>query len=284
MRTTNMKLGKFGWRLARMAATAVFPLLVVGLSSAQQTAPKTFSSPGEACHALFQAVQNHDEQALEAILGAGNEVTSSSDQVEDNLARERFSQKYQEMHRLVHEPDGTVVLYIGAENWPFPVPLVTKNGRWSFDSDAGAEEILFRTVGENEITAIQVCHAFALAKKQGETKATGDDPISQYVQTLVIAATANGENTGRATQEKSPFHGYYAVPIAGRTASVSAGKKAGKSVLLIAFPAEYRSSGVMTFVVTQDGAVYEKDLGPDTAKLSADVKELSVDSSWHVAE
>lgn len=268
-----------------MVASAVFPLLVASLSFAQQSAPpKTFSSPGEACHALFQAVQNHDEQALEAILGAGKEVTSSTDQIEDDLARERFSQKYQEMHRLVHEPDGTVVLYIGAENWPFPVPLVTKNGRWSFDSDAGAQEILFRTVGENETTAIQVCHAFALAKKQGEANATGNDPISQYVQTLVIAATANGENVARTSREESSFHGYYALPVAGKTAAVSAGKKPGKNVVLIAFPAEYRSSGIMTFVVTQDGAVYEKDLGPDTAKLSADVKELSVDSSWHVAE
>ena len=94
-------------------------------------------------------------RGLEAILGAGTEVTSSNDDVEDKLERERFSQKYQEMHRLVREPDGLTVLYIGAENWPFPIPLVSKNGAWYFDSDSGLEEILFRTVGENEVTAIR---------------------------------------------------------------------------------------------------------------------------------
>jgi len=112
-----------------MVALAVLPLLVVGSarsSFAQTSQPKTFSSPGEAANAVFQAVQREDEQTLEAIFGAGTEVTSSSDEVEDKLERERFSQKYQEMHRLVREPDGSTVLYIGAENWPFPISLVLK--------------------------------------------------------------------------------------------------------------------------------------------------------------
>src|SRR5580700_2670432 len=142
------------------AVLAALVLLVVGysrLSLAQKSGPKTFSSPGEASNALFQAVQNSDEETLERILGAGKEVTSSSDEIEDKLERERFSQKFQEMHRLVREPDGTTVLYIGAENWPFPIPLVsktqTKTAAWYFDSDSGTLEILFRTVGENETTA-----------------------------------------------------------------------------------------------------------------------------------
>src|SRR5712691_11416809 len=132
MRTRNINTGTLGSRLGSMAALAVLPLLVVGyarISLAQASEPKTFSSPAEASNALFQAVKNDDELAVGAILGAGKEVTSSSDEVEDKLERERFSQKYQEMHRLVREPDGsTVLLYIGAENWPFPVPLVSKNG------------------------------------------------------------------------------------------------------------------------------------------------------------
>src|SRR6202022_1950771 len=169
-----------------MAVLAALVLLVVGysrLSLAQKSGPTTFSSPREASNALFQAVQNSDEETLERILGAGKEVTSSSDEIEDKLERERFSQKYQEMHRLVREPDGTTVLYIGAENWPFPIPLVSKNGAWYFDSDTGMQEILFRTIGENETTAIQVCHhVLAKAKQSSETETTGDDGISQYAQ------------------------------------------------------------------------------------------------------
>src|SRR5580693_8366670 len=205
MHTRNMKLEGFKVRLAWMFASTVLLLLMVGLllvvvgyvgsSFAQETQPlgvqpRTFSSPAEASSALFQAAQKEDESALEAILGAGKEVTSSSDDVEDKLERERFSQKYQEMHRLVREPDGSTVLYIGAENWPFPIPLTSKNGAWYFDSEPGIEEIKFRRVGENETTAIQVCNAFVMAKKQGETKDVYDDDfIRQYVLGLVSAST-----------------------------------------------------------------------------------------------
>src|SRR6266481_3749212 len=157
----------FNW----VAALSALALLVAGISQlslAQKSGRETFSSPWKATGALFQAVQNSDEEALERILGAGKEVTSSSDEIEDKLERERFSQKYQEMHRLVREPDGSTVLYIGAENWPFPIPLVSKNGAWHFDPETGKQEILLRRVGENEMTAIEVCNAVAMAKKQGQ--------------------------------------------------------------------------------------------------------------------
>jgi Protein of unknown function (DUF2950) len=284
MRTTHMMLETSSRRrLTWMVGLAGFVLLVVGhapWSFAQKSGPKTFSSPGEACQALFQAVQNDDEQGLEAILGAGKEVTSSGDEAQDKLERERFSQKYQEMHRLVLEPDGTTVLYIGAENWPFPIPLVSKHGRWSFDSKTGMQEILFRRVGENEATAIQVCHALALAEKQHETKATSNDPISQYAQSLVSADSANADNTARATLAQEPFHGYYfrilteqpGNTVAGIDSHVSGGKKKG-ALAFVAYPAEYQSSGVMTFIVTKDGVVYERDLGPNTARLTRNMKE-----------
>src|SRR6266404_3581404 len=194
MRTTNLTPKTSARpRLIWMVALAVSALLTLGyarLSFGQRSEPKTFSSPGEASNALFQAVKNEDEQALEAILGAGKEVTSSSDEVEDKLERERFGQKYQEMHRLVREPDGTTVLYIGAENWPFPIPLVSKNGAWYFDSDSGTREILFRTVGENETTAIQVCHALTKAKDVNETETRGDDSIRKYVQSMVSGGSS----------------------------------------------------------------------------------------------
>jgi hypothetical protein len=297
MRTKNTKLATFRLKHAWMVASAVVPLLVVGyarLSFAQSSAPQTFSSAGEACHALFRAVQNHDEQALEAILGAGKELTSSSDEVEDGLEREQFRQKYQEMHRLVQEPDGNTVLYIGAENWPFPIPLVSKDGRWYFDPEAGMREILFRRIGANEVTAIQVCHAFATAKQQRAVQATGDDPIGQYAESLVIAGTANADNNTYAALDKDkdpyPFHEYYfrivtEQPAAtGTSTQISRGKKRGGGLALVAFPVEYRSSGVMAFIVTQDGVVYEKDLGPNTARLVPVVKEHSPDSTWRTVK
>src|SRR5882724_13162254 len=197
-------------RLTCMSKLAALALLVVGSSQfslAQKSGPETFSSPWKASSALFQAVQNNDEEAMERILGAGKEVTSSSDEVEDKLEREQFSQKYQEMHRLVREPDGTTVLYIGAENWPFPISLVSKNGAWFFDSDTGTKEILFRRIGENEVTAIQVCNGVAKPKEPIDT---GDDSIRKYVETLVSGGTASAVITAREFEkESSPFHGYY---------------------------------------------------------------------------
>ena len=272
MRTDNMKIEIVTARLAwGFASTVVF--LVVGLlllvagfagsSFAQNSQPRTFSSPGEAADALFQAAQKEDEPALEAILGAGKEVTSSSDEVEDKLEREQFSKKYQEMHRLVQEPDGSTVLYIGAENWPFPIPLVSKNGAWYFDSKAGAQEILFRRIGENEAAAIQVCEEFAITKRDQDAKPDSSDPITQFAQNLSSAGT-----TSAGSNDSSPFHGYYFRVVNGLT--------------LVAYPAKYRSSGVKTFIITRRDIVYEKDLGPNTTTVAPGIKARN--SSWRPAE
>src|ERR1700731_1861787 len=272
-------------RLNWVGTLSALALLMVGspdLSRAQKSGPETFSSPGKATSALFQAVQNGDEEALERILGADKEVTSSNDEIQDKLERERFSQKYQEMHRLVREPDGSTVLYIGAENWPFPIPLVSKNGAWYFDSQTGMQEIKFRRVGENETAAIEVCNAFVMAKKQGETKAAGeDDSINQYVQGLLSAGVTNSDN-----DESSPFHGYYFRILTDNSAAQHKGDVAGgpkrDGRVLIAYPADYRSSGVKTFIVSQDNVVYEKDLGPKTATVAPSIRARS--SSWHAAD
>jgi hypothetical protein len=291
MRTNNMKLETFTVRLAVGFTSTVLLLLLVGLllvvagfagtSFAQDSQPKTFSSPAEATDALFQAVQKEDEQSLEAILGAGKEVTSSSDEVEDKLERERFSKKYQEMHRLVQEADGTTVLYIGAENWPFPVPLVSKNGAWYFDSETGTQEILFRRIGENEAVAIQVCEEFALAKKEQDVKPASYDPITQFAQNLVSVGATNGGSNG-----SSPFHGYY-FRLVSRTFAAATSRYAsigGKrtDLALVAYPAEYPSSGVKTFIVAKDGVVYEKDLGSDTTTAASAMN--SRPSDWRPAE
>jgi len=296
MLTNNMKIERFELKFAWLFAAIVFLLLLVGIllvvagfaesSIAQESQPRRFASPGEASNALFDAAQKSDEQALEAILGAGKEVTSSSDEVEDKLEREQFTKKYQEMHRLVQEPDGRTVLYIGAENWPFPIPLVSTNGAWYFDSKTGREEIKFRRVGENEAIAVQVCEEFAItksernAKKLDNVKATSEDPITRFAQSLVDTGAVSADS-----KLSSPFHGYYfrTLPTdsaAGNTETVSVGSKR-RSVVLVAYPADYRSSGVETFIVTQGGIVFEKDLGPNTTTAAPGIKART--SSWHPA-
>jgi hypothetical protein len=278
MRTNNMKLEAFTVRVAWEFASTVLLLLVVGVlllvaglagsSFAQESRPRTFSSAGAATDTLFQAAHNKDERALEAILGAGKEVTSSSDEEQDKLEREQFCQKYQEMHRLVQESDGSTVLYIGAENWPFPVPLVSKNGEWYFDSGRGRQEILFRRIGENEATAIEVCQEFAMAKNASAAKAASEDPTTQFAESLISAGASNGDN-----KEPNLFHGYYFQSVTANSGSQASGhdKKKGSSIL-VAYPAEYQSSGVMTFVVSRGGIVYEKDLGPSTRVVAPKTK------------
>jgi len=214
MRTNHRKLEAlktFNLKLAYGFAPTVLVLFLLGLlffagfadsSFAQDAQPKMFASPGAAAKALFEATQKQDEQSLEGILGAGKQITSSGDDVEDKLEREQFSQKYQEMHRLVREADGSTVLYIGAENWPFPIPLVSKNAEWYFNSDRGEQEILFRRIGENEAAAIEACEQFATAKN-GNASNPSEDQITQFVQSLASASAANPD-----IQASSPFHGY----------------------------------------------------------------------------
>jgi hypothetical protein len=290
MQTNNMTLETIETFVVRLACgfaftvLLLFLLLVMGFAEttfAQESQPKTFSSPGKATNALFQAAQDGDEQGLEAILGAGKEVTSSNDEVEDKLEREQFSQKYKQMHRLVREPDGLTVLYIGAENWPFPIPLISKNGEWRFDSDSGMQEILFRTIGENETTAIQVCHTLATPRNQQEPVAA-DDEIKQYARRLVAASTASSENNNRVVNEEaSPFRGYYFRVVPSGSASASQGKQ--HRLIAVAYPAKYQSLGIMTFIVTNDGKVYEKDLGLDTTRVAQKIKAQKPNSSWHRA-
>jgi hypothetical protein len=247
----------------------------VGSSFAQNAQPKTFASASEAANALFEAAKKEDEPALESILGAGKEVTSTGDDVEDKLEHEQFTQKYQEMHRLVRQQDGTTLLYIGAENWPFPIPLVRKSGAWSFDPGRGKQEILFRRIGENEATAIEVCQEFAIAKQNKSIKAASEDPITKFAASLVSVPPNTGDT------DSNLFHGYYFRIVADSATVMTNGQKQG-GLKLVAYPAEYKSSGVMTFVATHYGLVFEKDLGPTTATLAPQIKART-GSNWRPA-
>jgi hypothetical protein len=224
---------------------------------AQQTAQRTFSSAAEASQSLLQAIQSNNEDAIVNILGGPTDLTSSRDPGQDKIDRELFAGKYQEMHRLHRETDGSVTLYIGAENWPFPIPLVQKNGAWRFDSDAGTKEVLFRRIGENELTAIATCRDSAAAPAglvaRASNEAAGTDPVL--------------------------FHGYYFRELPARSTN---GTRRG--IAVIAYPAEYRSSGVMTFIVTDSGVVYEKDLGAKTTSIATAMTAFHKDSTWRAAD
>jgi hypothetical protein len=249
------------------AATAALVLgALLGLGSrlclAEASSQTAFASPDEAGRALVSAVRQHDEISVTRILGGGDELIGADDQTEEHLQRERFAQKYQEMHRWVRESGRTRVLYIGAENWPFPIPLVSSNGQWRFDSKAGSDEILFRRIGENEVAAIGMCDTLAAAKTHPGTDSEADR--------LVERLLPESRNPGNAIS----FQGYYFHVL----------PSSGGGFAAVAYPVAYRSSGVKTFIVTPDGVVSEKDLGPDTAKVAAAMTTSRVDSTWTPAE
>jgi len=281
-------------------------------SMAQQPGQKTFASPEDAANALVTAAQNNDEKAMLEILGPeGKQIVSSGDETEDAQSRANFVQKYQEMHRLVKEPDGTTTLYIGAHNWPTPIPLVNKGNSWYFDTAAGKKEILLRRVGRNEMSAIRVCQELVAAEKEYRSerhnqyaeKISSDEgqhnglywkvaegepqsPIGPLVASAVVAGYAQSRS-GVPT----PYHGYYYHILTRQGKNGPGGAKSyivnGKMTAgfaFVAYPAEYRSSGVMTFIVSEDGAVYQKDLGRKTEVLAQAMKEYNPDSTWKKAE
>jgi len=246
------------------ASSAVVALLMLGVAPAgfaQQPEPQNFPSAEAASGALVAAVRHHDGMAVMMILGAGQEVTHEDD-VEDRLLHERFVGKYEQMHRLVREPNGTMVLYIGAENWPFPVPLVSTNGAWHFDASAGLMEVLFRRIGENEAMAVQFCQALL----------TGDAGDTAWSNGVLAVAPSDAK--------PAPYYGYYfrVLPPPGQNGG---GRATGKPAAIVAYPAKYRSSGVMTFMVGRAYA-YEKDLGLDTAQLAGAITAYNPDPSWKI--
>ena len=262
--------------LSGRARSTAFPFAVVAMWTtnaaypvlAQQPPQPTFSSAAEASQNLFNAVQSNNEPAIANILGGPTELTSSRDEGQDKLDRQLFVQKYEEMHRLGYDGFGSVTLYIGAENWPFPIPLVRKDGAWRFDSDAGQKEVLYRRIGENELTAIAISHDFiATAKHEPATQnsANPEDPA-----TRLVASAANESSSGGPLL----YHGYYfrRLPVSGN--------KARSGLAMIAYPAEYRSSGVMTFLVTDNDVVYETDLGTNTSAIATAMTTFHRDATW----
>ena len=239
--------------------------LLVGFTTsgiAAEPGQATYSSMAEASRALFEAVRGGNLQAIRQVLGAHDELLNSEDPATEQRERAQFLEKYEQMHRLVKQSNGTVLLYIGAENWPFPVPLVERDGAWSFDAELGLKEVLFRRIGNNEMTAIDVCRALIDVQRGGLPGSTQPDAPDSFLRAL-LATPQNGNQPVR-------FHGYEFRVL----------ENAGKRFTVLAYPAEYRSSGVMTFALDRNGKVYEADLGPQTAQLAPAMTQLHRDRKW----
>jgi len=314
MRRTKLNFDEFhGANLPKLAVVALLLLVCFPTRSmAQQPGQKTFSSAEEASNALVAAARNNDEKAMLEILGPdGKRIVSSGDDTEDAESRANFVKRYEDMHRLVKEPDGTTVLYIGAHNWPAPIPLVNKGKLWYFDTEAGKKEILYRRIGRNELSAIRVCQELVAAQKDysaqhgGEYaqkifgdegqhnglywKAADGEPQSP-IGPLVASAVAKGYAKS-LEGEPTPYRGYYFHILMrqgknglGGAKDYIVNGKMTEGFAFVAYPAEYRSSGVMTFVVNEDGVVYQKDLGKKTDALAKAMKEYNPNSTWQKAE
>ena len=305
--------------VVRVAAVASFAaLLSLGYAHAAAVDQRHYETPEEAVKALITAVNANDTKELVAIFGpAGKILVFSGDKVADEAGRERFAKAFEEMNQLESKDEKRVILHVGSEDWPFPVPIVKHGNSWSFNTDEGKEEILNRRIGKNELDAAQVCLAVVDAQAEYAAKDRDGDGVLEYAQKLVsekdqkdglywyakegeepsplgpLAAKAGAEGySGKHPNGKpEPYRGYFyrILKEQGKNALGGARTYLVKDNMIggfavVAYPAAYGSSGIMTFTVNQDGVVYEKDLGNKTAQIARGIKSFDPDQSWHKVE
>jgi len=284
----------------------------------KQPKQKTFPSPEEAVRGLFDAVKGNDTKELLAIFGpSGKELISSGDEVADETGRDRFVQAYEEMNKLVKESDTKVILHVGNGDWPLPIPIVKRGESWRFDTKEGKEEILNRRIGRNELNTVQVCLAYVDAQREYARKDRDSDKVLEYAQKfrstkgkkdglyweagegeeqsplgdLFAKAVKEGYTQRKPGGRPQPYHGYYyrILKAQGKSAPGGAYDYAVKGKMiggfaLVAYPAEYGNSGIMTFIVNHDGVVYEKNLGKDTESIATAMAKFDPDETWKRAE
>ena len=271
-------------------------------------AQRTFDSAEAAAKALVAAAAADDEAALVDIFGAKyRSVVVTADKAQNRERHAQFAQAAAQYQLLRAEKDGRVTLLVGADAWPLPIPIVQTAGAWRFDTAAGAEEIVNRRIGENELGAIEAAQVYVDAQRQYASKPRDNSKVRQFAQRLGStpgkkdglyweADASKGEELspfgpllGDASGRKGgdPYHGYYYKVLKGQGPAAPGGRYSyvinGRMVAgyaLIAYPAQYRVSGVKTFIVNHYGVVYEKDLGRDTAKVAASISEYNPDATW----
>lgn len=284
-------------------------------AGAADTSPQRFSSPEEALKGLVAAVKAHDQAALDRIFGPSSKELLSGDAVQDAAESAELSRHIAEKTALIRDNDAKVIISIGNENWPFPIPLVKANGQWFFDTEAGRDEILNRRIGEDELTAIMVCHTYVKAQREYVLKDWDGDGIFAYARKLrsepgkkdglfwrhakgepvsplgefVAQARISGYKKDKSLfkDQPVPFHGYYFKILTQQGKNVPGGAYSyiinGNMVggfALVAFPSNWGKSGIMSFIVNQQGKVYQKNLGADTLKLVQDMDTYDPDATW----
>src|SRR5262245_34863927 len=288
-------------------------------ASAPAPGQKQFDTPKQAADALVQVAANLDVAAAKEMLGAdGEDLVSSEDPVQDKNRAAEFAARAKEKMTVQTDkknPNQAIVL-VGNDNFPLPIPIVKKNGKWFFDTKVGREEILNRRVGDNELNAIEICRGFVEAQHEYAQEKHDDSKVNQYAQHILSTPGKHdglawqnpdgtwegpvGEEVAKALQEgysfqpggkPKPYHGYYFKVLKGQGPAAPMGEMdfvVGGAMIggfaLAAAPAEYRVTGVMTFMVGPDGVVYEKDLGPDTLKTFQGMDKYNPDKTWKVTE
>jgi len=306
MRLMKIEARNLGWGdlVGVVGAVAILLAYLPMGAVAQEKGQKTFSSAEDASQALVKAAQDNDEKTLIEIVGkSAKEIISSGDDKQDAQHRAHFVKRYEEMHRLFKEPDGTTTLYVGVDNWPTPMHLVNKGNVWYFDGEAAKQAVLFRRIGKNEISTIRVCEQLAAAQKEyfamqnvyaAKIASDPDQKNGLYwsgePKSPIGPKIATADTTSK-NPSAAPFRGYYFRVLADQGKDAPGGAKSymidGKMTggfAIVAYPAEYRSSGVMTFIVGSDGVVHEKDLGKKTETEAKAIKSFNPDSSWRGAE
>jgi len=296
-----------------VASLIVVSVLLTGTSSvlfAAQSVQRSFASPDEAVQALVAAVRAHDYKELLAILGPGSkELISSGDEAADRTGREKFIKAYEVKNILQRESADKMILCVGADNWPMPIPIVKKGSAWVFDIRKGKQEILNRRVGRNELQVIDVLHAYVDAQHEYATKDCGGGGKVEFAQRLISTTgkhdglyweakegekesplgplVAQAAREGYANPDLQPFHGYYFRILKGQGIHAEGGAYnyvvKGKMILgfaIVAYPAEYGNSGIMTFMVNQEGTIYQKNLGKNTKRRAEAMKIFNPDKTW----
>lgn len=300
--------------LAFAAATA----LSATNATAAKVQQKTFASPEEAVKAMVGAMKAANKAESLAIFGPGSEsIISSGDDVKDKAERERFLGMYEEKNSLEKRGDDEVILQVGKDDWPFPIPIRRKGSAWAFDTKAGKEELLNRRIGRNELNTIDVVETYVVAQREYARKDRDGDGVFPYAQKIAstpgkrdglfweakegeeqsplgpLSARAAQEGYTRKTKSEkpSPYNGYYFRILKAQGKSAPGGAYdyvvKGNMILgfgLVAWPAKYGSSGIMTFLVNQEGVVYQKDLGKGTAKAAEAMKRYDPDPTWTKVE
>lgn len=274
-------------------------------------AQHAYKTPQDAVDALVATAKSDDPKAVLMVLGPhGEDIVSSGDEVSDQAVRQRFIASYDAKHQIAMEGDGKAILVIGDNDYPFPIPLVRKDSQWSFDTEAGRREILYRRIGRNELDAIQTCLAYVDAQDEYADKDRTGSGAGVYAERFVSTPgkkdglywpTAQGEEESplgelfvaasrqgyRVGERRSPYHGYY-YKILTKQGSAASGGAAdyivdGKMIggfAMVAYPARYRNSGVMTFIVNHDGKVFQQDLGPHTAEIAEAMTGFNPGPAW----